>query len=264
MRRHPPSSRQFWHWPALLRRAMRKRHKAAIGNRRNPVLCHIGQKIRLMRPRIKLDLIGIRQRYPRSTYLIQVGLVIIAAADCAGLADLLQVAQSLPLGDTLGSAILRMDQIEINILKTKTREAFVTLSDHLRAGLSHISPGRVARPEFRSHEKITPRQASRSQTCSDPFTHSLFVVMARRGVDMRISRSSFYSHFKLVTETTPLQYQKDLRMIAARDLLRAGRHGVWSASFEVGYESPAHFCRDYNGKFGLLPSKEASVAMEYA
>ncbi len=75
-----------------------------------------------------------------------------------------------------------------------------------------------------------------------------------------MSPSSFHTHFKTVTGTTPLQYQKDLRMIAARDMLRAGRHSVSSASFEVGYESPTHFSRDYRRKFGRAPSMELSVA----
>ena len=79
-----------------------------------------------------------------------------------------------------------------------------------------------------------------------------------------MSPSSFHGHFKHVTGTTPLQYQKDLRMIAARDLLRTGRHSVSAASFEVGYESPTHFTRDYQRKFGVSPSKDASAALEPA
>lgn len=79
-----------------------------------------------------------------------------------------------------------------------------------------------------------------------------------------MSQSSFHGHFKQVTGTTPLQYQKDLRMIAARDLLRDGRHSVASASFEVGYESPTHFSRDYQRKFGMAPSKENSPTLEPA
>jgi AraC-like DNA-binding protein len=75
-----------------------------------------------------------------------------------------------------------------------------------------------------------------------------------------MSPSSFHTHFKLVTGTTPLQYQKDLRMIAARDMLRAGRHSVSSASFEVGYESSTHFSRDYRRKFGRAPSMESTAA----
>ena len=79
-----------------------------------------------------------------------------------------------------------------------------------------------------------------------------------------MSQSSFHGHFKQVTGTTPLQYQKDLRLIAARDLLRAGRHSVASAGFEVGYESPTHFSRDYQRKFGTVPSRESTVVLEPA
>ena len=79
-----------------------------------------------------------------------------------------------------------------------------------------------------------------------------------------MSQSSFHGHFKQVTGTTPLQYQKDLRMIAARELLRDGRLSVAAASFEVGYESPTHFSRDYQRKFGMAPSKESSAVLEPA
>ena len=79
-----------------------------------------------------------------------------------------------------------------------------------------------------------------------------------------MSQSSFHGHFKQVTGTTPLQYQKDLRMIAARDLLRTGHYSVASASFEVGYESPTHFSRDYQRKFGAAPSRESTQALELA
>jgi transcriptional regulator GlxA family with amidase domain len=79
-----------------------------------------------------------------------------------------------------------------------------------------------------------------------------------------MSQSSFHGHFKQVTGSTPLQYQKDLRMIAARDLLRDGRLSLASASLGVGYESPTHFSRDYQRKFGMAPSKESSAVLEPA
>ncbi len=68
-----------------------------------------------------------------------------------------------------------------------------------------------------------------------------------------MSQSSFHEHFKSVTGTTPLQYLKDLRLIEAQALLREGRRSVSSTSFEVGYESPTHFSRDYSRKFGCPP-----------
>jgi len=74
-----------------------------------------------------------------------------------------------------------------------------------------------------------------------------------------MSASSFHEHFKSVTGTTPLQYQKDLRLIEARALLVDRNHTVSAAAYAVGYESPTHFSRDYSRKFGLPPSRDASA-----
>ncbi len=75
-----------------------------------------------------------------------------------------------------------------------------------------------------------------------------------------MSVSSFHEYFKLVTGTTPLQYQKDLRLIEAKALLVGGNYSVSQVAFAVGYESPTHFSRDYRRKFGAAPSKETNMA----
>jgi len=76
-----------------------------------------------------------------------------------------------------------------------------------------------------------------------------------------MSASSFHQHFKAVTGTTPLQYQKDLRLIEARALLANASLTVSAAAYAVGYESPTHFSRDYSRKFGLPPRRDAVVAI---
>ncbi|WP_422050436.1 AraC family transcriptional regulator [Shimia sp.] len=68
-----------------------------------------------------------------------------------------------------------------------------------------------------------------------------------------MSPSSFHEHFKSVMGITPLQYQKDLRMIEARDLIMRGACSVSTVGFEVGYQSATHFSRDYSRKFGSPP-----------
>jgi AraC-like DNA-binding protein len=74
-----------------------------------------------------------------------------------------------------------------------------------------------------------------------------------------MSTSSFHDHFKAVTGTTPLQYQKDLRLIEAYALLTTMNHSVANAAFAVGYESPNQFSRDYSRKFGVPPSRVIRV-----
>lgn len=71
-----------------------------------------------------------------------------------------------------------------------------------------------------------------------------------------MSASTFHAHFKAVTGTTPLQYQKDLRLLAARRMLQEGVPTVSAAAFAVGYESAPQFSREYGRKFGVPPRAE--------
>lgn len=75
-----------------------------------------------------------------------------------------------------------------------------------------------------------------------------------------MSASSFHEHFKALTATSPLQFQKDLRLIEARRLLREGGCSVSRAAFDVGYESPTQFSREYSRKFGASPRNDLSSA----
>ncbi len=74
-----------------------------------------------------------------------------------------------------------------------------------------------------------------------------------------MSASSFHKHFRTITSTTPLQYQKELRLLEARRLLRSGASSVTAAAFDVGYESLSQFSREYARKFGVPPSQEAGA-----
>lgn len=71
-----------------------------------------------------------------------------------------------------------------------------------------------------------------------------------------MSVSSFHEHFKSITATTPLQYQKDLRLFEARRLLTSGQHSVSATAYEVGYESATQFSREYTRRFGGPPRND--------
>jgi len=68
-----------------------------------------------------------------------------------------------------------------------------------------------------------------------------------------MSVSAFHEHFRSITGTSPLQYRKDLRLTEARRLLIETAGPVSSIAFEVGYESPTQFSREYTRKFGASP-----------
>ncbi len=71
-----------------------------------------------------------------------------------------------------------------------------------------------------------------------------------------MSPAVFFRYFKLVTNMTPLQYQKKLRLQEARKLLYMNKVDIATAGYHVGYESPSQFTREYSRFFGLPPSKD--------
>jgi len=68
--------------------------------------------------------------------------------------------------------------------------------------------------------------------------------------------STLHHHFRSLTAMSPLQYQKRLRLHAARQRMIAQGLDAASAAFEVGYESASQFNREYRRLFGQPPMRE--------
>jgi AraC-like DNA-binding protein len=68
--------------------------------------------------------------------------------------------------------------------------------------------------------------------------------------------STLHHHFRALTAMSPLQYQKQLRLQAARGLMLLNGLDAASAAFEVGYESASQFNREYNRFFGQPPMRD--------
>ena len=75
-----------------------------------------------------------------------------------------------------------------------------------------------------------------------------------------MSPSSFHRHFHAVTALSPLQFQKQLRLIEARRLMMSEGASASRAAFSVGYESVTQFTREYGRMFGLPPVRDAESA----
>ena len=79
---------------------------------------------------------------------------------------------------------------------------------------------------------------------------------------VNMSPSTFHHHFRALTARSPLQYQKWLRLNEARRLMLAEQLDAATASFEVGYESPSQFSREYGRLFGNSPARDISMLRE--
>jgi AraC-like DNA-binding protein len=75
---------------------------------------------------------------------------------------------------------------------------------------------------------------------------------------VNMSPASFHRHFKAITQLTPIQFQKQIRLQEARRLLLTD-HEVASVGYQVGYESASQFSRDYRKMFGAPPGQDRAV-----
>jgi AraC-like DNA-binding protein len=74
---------------------------------------------------------------------------------------------------------------------------------------------------------------------------------------VHMSPSVLHRRFKAATVMSPLQYQKQVRLLEARKMLMSGAVEAASVAYEVGYESPSQFSREYRRLFGAPPLKDA-------
>jgi AraC-like DNA-binding protein len=68
--------------------------------------------------------------------------------------------------------------------------------------------------------------------------------------------STLHHHFRELTAMSPVQYQKQLRLQAARGRMLINGLDAASAAFEVGYESASQFNREYSRFFGQPPMRD--------
>ncbi len=98
------------------------------------------------------------------------------------------------------------------------------------------------------------RIAEAIQLLKADFTKPMRVETLAEQVNM--SSSSFHHHFKAVTSMSPLQYQKQLRLLTARRLMLSENSDATKAAYQVGYESPSQFSREYSRMFGAPPIRD--------
>lgn len=78
--------------------------------------------------------------------------------------------------------------------------------------------------------------------------------VAKLAAKANMSASSFHSYFKAVTNSTPIQYIKAIRLHEARRRMLFDNQSASDAAFNVGYASPSQFSREYRRFFGEAPT----------
>lgn len=117
-----------------------------------------------------------------------------------------------------------------------------------------LGPHGVLLQKLLWHETTAHRVFKATQHIQSNLARAIVIKELAQQVGM--SSSAFFEHFKSVTGTSPLQYQKDLRLLKAREALSSSNQRVSEIAFGVGYHNPAQFSREYARKFGHSPRQE--------
>ena len=108
----------------------------------------------------------------------------------------------------------------------------------------------------------TQRVISAIHTLRDRFAETVRIEELASIAQM--SSSALHRQFKAITSMTPLQYQKQLRLLEARRLMVADAANAETAAFLVGYESPSQFSREYSRMFGVPPRRDITSLISAA
>jgi len=81
---------------------------------------------------------------------------------------------------------------------------------------------------------------------------------------VHMSTSAFHHHFRRLTAMSPLQFQKWLRLNEARRLMLTEHLNAATAAFQVGYESPSQFNREYRRLFDEPPLRDITTLLQTA
>lgn len=155
------------------------------------------------------------------------------------------------LSENLLDAVLRLvrlldDPVEYQVLATPTMKEIVfrLLRSNQGSRLRHVA----------HLGGQSPRIVRAIRMIRDRFDESIRIEDLASA--LRMSVSSFHSHFKSATSMSPLQFQKQLRLQEARRLLLDENFDAAEAGFRVGYEDAAQFSREYKRHFGLPPKRD--------
>jgi AraC-like DNA-binding protein len=122
----------------------------------------------------------------------------------------------------------------------------------LLAGPQGANVARIATGDTRSAHLLKAIQRLRD-SFAEPLSIDDLAATAH------LSRSAFHRQFKALTGMTPLDYQKQLRLLEARHLLSSGTQKAEAVALRVGYQSASQFSREYARTFGQPPKRDMAA-----
>jgi AraC family transcriptional regulator len=145
-----------------------------------------------------------------------------------------------------------MEQLRAELGRKKASALFVqsiaqTLAVHLARTYAEETRAPAA-PSALPGFKLRQITAWMSAHLADEFR------LDRLAAQAGLSKFHFTRLFKAATGVSPSQYQLNLRMDAARRLLRETKRSVVEIALEAGYNNPSHFARLFRRETGLTPS----------
>ncbi len=182
--------------------------------------------------------------------------------DRALLADLLSDMPPQPEGQTAGFAV---SPVTPELLDAWAQLVALLDAPHDIAVLAPLREREILYRLLQGPQGGLLRQIARDDSQLSRVRRAIHWIQAHFDQAMRIdaladiagmSVPSFHRHFKAATAMSPLQYQKTLRLQAARRLLVTS-NDAGRAAYSVGYESASQFSREYARMFGAPPSRDA-------
>lgn len=122
-----------------------------------------------------------------------------------------------------------------------------SIAAHLARHYAERTPMRAASPALPGFKlrRITETMA---QHLADEFN------LERLAAQAGLSKFHFTRLFKAATGVSPSQHHLNLRIDAARRLLRETKKSVVEIALEVGYNNPSHFAQLFRRETGLTPT----------
>lgn len=155
------------------------------------------------------------------------------------------------LGGTIGEAFLRL------VTLLRSAEDLSMLGRHyeheLYYRLLQSAMGDTLRQLGQRDTRLRRIKTAADWLCANPDKP---IVVADLAETAGMSLTSFHRHFKAVTGHSPLAFQRQMRLLEARQLLTSGGGSVSRVAYAVGYVSPSQFSREYKNMFGTPPTED--------